>query len=138
MPWACSVPPARVSARAYVFSTAPSPALAAAALGALRLVEDADALRATLRSHWLRLRHGLRELGYRVLDGDSPIIPVLVGEPGATMALSNALFERGVFVHGVRPPTVPAGTGRLRVVPMASHTAEDITTALTAFAEVRR
>ena len=62
----------------------------------------------------------------------------MVGESEPTMALSHALFDQGVFVHGVRPPTVPAGTGRLRVVPMASHSDDDISEALRAFAAVRR
>jgi len=91
-----------------------------------------------LRGHWQRLRAELRALDYQVIEGDSPIIPVLTGELGPTMALSRALFERGVFVHGVRPPTVPKGKGRLRVVPMASHSVSDIDEALAAFAEVRR
>ena len=127
----------RNRARSFVYSTAPSPALTAASLAALRLVREADALRATLRQHWVRLRSGLAELGYRVLPGDSAIVPVLIGDSGPTMELSRVLFERGVFVHGIRPPTVPRGQGRLRVVPMATHSEADIAEALAAFAEVR-
>jgi glycine C-acetyltransferase len=128
----------RNRARSYVFSTAPAPLMAATAVAALRLVQESDSLRATLYSHAARLREGLRRLEFQVLPGDGPIIPVMVGEPGPTMALSSALFERGVFVHGVRPPTVPKGTGRLRLVPMASHTTADIEEVLTAFAGVAR
>jgi 8-amino-7-oxononanoate synthase len=128
----------RNRARSYIFSTAPAPLLGAVAIAALRLVQEADGLRATLRAHSTRLREGLRRLDYRVPQGDGPIIPVMVGEPGPTMELSGALFELGVFVHGVRPPTVPAGTGRLRVVPMASHSTDDIEEALRAFEQVRR
>jgi 8-amino-7-oxononanoate synthase len=127
----------RNRARSYVFSTAPAPALARASDAAVRLVRDADSLRDRLARHARRLREGLAELGYRVLPGTSAIIPVLVGDPEPTMRLSMALLERGVFAHGIRPPTVPAGTGRLRVVPMASHTNEDIEEALAAFAAVR-
>lgn len=128
----------RNKARSYIFSTAPSPALARAVILALRLVREADGLRTALLSHSERLRVGLSELGYRVLPGRSPIIPVIIGDPLPTMRLSQALLERGVFAHGIRPPTVPAGTGRLRVVPMASHTKTDIEEALLAFAEVRK
>lgn len=128
----------RNRARSYVFSTAPSPALAASAVASLKLVERADGLRDRLRENWRRMRHGLCELGYEVVAGDSAIVPVMVGSSERTMALSNALFERGVFIHGVRPPTVPPGTGRLRVVAIASHSPEDIAEALTAFAEVRQ
>jgi 8-amino-7-oxononanoate synthase len=128
----------RNRARSFVFSTAPSPVLAHAAYAALRLAAAADGQRSALRRHWLRLRSGLAELGYRVAPGDSAIIPVLVGDSEPTMELSRALFERGVFVHGIRPPTVPAGTGRLRLSPMATHTDADIAEALAAFAEARR
>jgi glycine C-acetyltransferase len=128
----------RQRARSYVFSTAPTAPIAAVAVASVKLVSEADGLRETLRQHARRLREGLRSLGYDVMAGDGPIIPVMVGDPGPTMELSHRLFERGVFVHGVRPPTVPEGTGRLRVVPMASHSREDIEDALQAFAEVAR
>jgi 8-amino-7-oxononanoate synthase len=127
----------RNRARSYVFSTAPSPALARAAELAVRLVRDADGLRAALARHAARLRSGLAELGHRIVPGESAIIPVMVGAPDATMRLSHALLERGVFAHGIRPPTVPPGTGRLRVVPMATHTNEDIEEALAAFAAIK-
>jgi 8-amino-7-oxononanoate synthase len=128
----------RQRARSYVFSTGPAPAIAAAAVAGTKLVHDADAARATLREHSRRLREGLVELGYDVLPGEGPIIPAIIGEPGPTMEMSQRLFERGVFVHGVRPPTVPEGTGRLRIVPMATHTRDDIEEALSAFAGVIR
>lgn len=127
----------RNRARSFIFSTAPSPALSAAGLAGVKLGYEADALRASLRQRWMQLRSGLSELGFRVLPGDSAIVPVLIGEAGPTMELSRLLFERGVFVHGIRPPTVPRGQGRLRVVPMATHSEADIAEALAAFAEVR-
>jgi 8-amino-7-oxononanoate synthase len=128
----------RNRARSFVFSTAPSPALAHAAYGALRLAAAADGQRTSLRRHWQRLRAGLGELGYRVGPGDSAIIPVLVGDAARTMALSGVLFERGVFVHGIRPPTVPVGASRLRLSPMATHTDADIAEVLSAFEEAGR
>ncbi len=127
----------RNRARSYIFSTAPSPALARATEAAVHVVEHADARRSQLFAHAQRLRTGLDELGYRVLPGSSPIIPVVIGDPEPTMAISRALLEQGVFAHGIRPPTVPAGSGRLRVVPMASHTEGEIEQALAAFAVVR-
>jgi 8-amino-7-oxononanoate synthase len=124
-------------ARSFVFSTAPMPALAAAATTATDLVEAADERRAALLAHARELRTGLRSLGYRAGEGDTPIIPVHVGEPEATMALSAALLEQGVFVHGIRPPTVPLGTSRLRVTPMATHSGAHIAAALEAFESAR-
>lgn len=117
-------------ARSYVFSTAPSPVVPAAALAAFELVEQADDRRVRLAEHVQRLRAGLRELGYDVVAGESHIIPVLLGDPGLATRLSAALLERGVFVHGIRPPTVPAGTSRLRICPMATHAPAQIDYAL--------
>ena len=121
-------------ARSYLFSTAPPPLLAAAALAATELVQQADSARAHVLAHAKRIRDGLRELGYRPLDGRAPIVPVLVGPARRTMALSAALLERGVFVHGIRPPTVPDGTSRLRITPIASHTQHHLDTLLAAMA----
>ncbi|MFM2415565.1 MAG: hypothetical protein RL385_288 [Pseudomonadota bacterium] len=126
----------RNRARSYVFSTAPSPALAALATSAAAMVQAADGARTRVLHHARTLRSGLAALGFAVLPGTSPIIPVMTGEPAPTMALAARLLARGVFAHGIRPPTVPAGQGRLRVVPMATHTDEDIEFALATFSEV--
>jgi 8-amino-7-oxononanoate synthase len=124
-------------ARSFVFSTAPPPSQAAAALAALELVRTGDALREQLSQHAVTLRDGLTALGYQLGPHASHILPVLIGEPEATMRLSAALLERGVFVHGIRPPTVPSGSSRLRLTPMASHTALHVQQALDAFAALR-
>ena len=123
-------------ARCYVFSTAPSPTLPAAALAAIDLVADADDRRARLATHAQRLRNGLARQGFRVPAGHGHIIPVLLGAPERAAEFSGALLERGVFVHGIRPPTVPPGTSRLRVVPIATHEARHIDLALEAFGEL--
>jgi 7-keto-8-aminopelargonate synthetase-like enzyme len=102
----------------------------AAVLAAFELVELADDRRARLGEHVRTLRRGLREMGYEVLAGDSHIIPVLLGDASLATRLSAALLERGVFVHGIRPPTVPAGTSRLRISPMATHAPAQIDHAL--------
>lgn len=128
----------RNRARSYVFSTAPVPLLGRVAVAAADLVEAADARREALRRHGKRLRAGLREQGYEVPDGETPIVPVLVGDARETMSLSAALFERGVFAQGIRPPTVPQGTSRIRLVPMATHTDAHVTQALEAFEDARR
>jgi glycine C-acetyltransferase len=124
----------RNRARSYVYSTAPSPVLVRAALAALPLVRDADDRRTQLLSHAARLGSALRGLGFDVPDTRSQILPVFVGENDRTMQLSLELFERGVFVQGIRPPTVPVGTARLRLTPMATHRTEHIERAIGAFA----
>lgn len=120
-------------ARSYVFSTASPPALAQAIVAATDLVEAADDRRGMLQRHTATLRHGLQQLGYRLLPGDSWIIPVMVGSASATMALSGALLEHGAFVHGIRPPTVAPETCRLRVTPIATHTSTHLSLAIRAF-----
>ena len=124
-------------ARSFVFSTATPPSLAAAAVTATALVRDADARRVTLLSHAAHLREQLRALGYSVPDGSTPIVPVLLGDPATTVAVATALREHGCFVQAIRPPTVPTGTSRLRVVPMATHTRAQLDEALEGFAAVR-
>ncbi|HJQ83282.1 MAG TPA: aminotransferase class I/II-fold pyridoxal phosphate-dependent enzyme, partial [Candidatus Binatia bacterium] len=105
----------------------------AAAGAALDVVAAEPERRAALARHAARLRDGLRALGFDV-RGDTHIVPVIVGENRATLALAEALLARGVFVQAIRPPTVPAGTARLRVAPMATHTDAQLDRALDAFA----
>jgi 7-keto-8-aminopelargonate synthetase-like enzyme len=110
--------------------------IARAAISALRLVRDADHARMRLLEHASKLRSGLAQLGFEIPEGESQIIPVLIGENRPTMQLSAKLLERGVFVQGIRPPTVPAGAARLRLTPMATHQAEHIDRVIAAFASI--
>jgi 8-amino-7-oxononanoate synthase len=128
----------RNRARSYVYSTAPPPALAEAARHACDLVECADDARARLLTHARRLRDALRAQGWDARGHGSPIVPVVIGDAAPTMRTAAALLEAGVLAHGIRPPTVPAGTSRLRVVPTAAHSAEQIDVVIAAFERVRR
>jgi 8-amino-7-oxononanoate synthase len=105
-------------ARSYIFTTAPTPADASAALAALKVVRspEGDALVARLRGHVDHVRPG----------HPSPIIAVLCGEESAALEASAALLERGLLVPAIRPPTVPPGTSRLRIALSAAHTGEQI------------
>ncbi len=95
--------------RAFVFSTAPSPLMAAAARAALHLLRAEPARRTAL---WQKIRHAETALG--VTTG-SQIVPVIIGEDGRTMEIAAALQSQGYDVRGIRPPTVPEGTARLRI-----------------------
>lgn len=124
-------------ARSYIYSTAIPPYMASAVIVATDWVRAADDARRNVLRHADRLRGALRELGFSITDGESPIVPVLIRDPVLSMQLSTRLLERGVFVQGIRPPTVPQGTSRLRIAPMASHSDAQIEQAIAAFAEVR-
>ena len=124
-------------ARSFVYTTGLAPAAVAAAGAALRVVESEPERRATLRRHADRLRRGLAALGLRT-GGDTHIVPVLVGDNARAMGFAEALLEHGVLAQAIRPPTVPPGTARLRVTPMATHTDAQIDRALDAFAAAAR
>jgi 8-amino-7-oxononanoate synthase len=105
-------------ARSYIFTTASSPADAAAALAALRVVRSAegDARRATLRAHVERLVPG----------HPSPIVPFICGSEQRALAAAATLLDAGLLVTAIRPPTVPPGTSRLRVTLSAAHTGDQV------------
>lgn len=102
-------------ARPYVFSTAPPEAMAAAALAALRIVRDEPQRRKSLLTRAKRLRDGLIADGWQIGASQSQIVPVFVGAPQRAMEISSRLRERGLFVPGIRPPSVPDGESLLRV-----------------------
>jgi 8-amino-7-oxononanoate synthase len=125
-------------ARTFVFTTALPPPVVAAAAAALTIVEREPERRAAVRRNAARLRAGLRNLSYDVRgNADSHILPIVIGDAGETMRLSDELLELGVFAHGIRPPTVPDGTARIRATVMTTHTEADIDDALAVFASVR-
>jgi 8-amino-7-oxononanoate synthase len=123
-------------ARSFVFSTSPPVSFAAAIIASIDLVEIADDLRLRLLELSSRLRAALSEMGYRVLPGSSPIIPLLFGNPERVVAFSSSLLDRGLLVQGIRPPTVPPGSSRLRVIPIATHTDAHIDTLIESFREL--
>jgi 8-amino-7-oxononanoate synthase len=128
----------RNQARSFVYSTAPPPMIARAAVAALQLVREADNARTTLLAHARKLRAALRGLGFHVPDGTTQILPVWIGDNDRTMQLSAKLLHRDVFVQGIRPPTVPEGTARLRLTPMATHRPDQIERAIAVFASLVR
>lgn len=124
-------------ARTLVFSTAILPAIAHAVPCAVELVAHAEGPRAALQRHAGTLRDELRSRGLHVV-GAAPaiIVPVLVGEPQRAMAVAQGLRERGLLVPAMRPPTVPAGTSRLRITLTAAHAESDVRALARALIEV--
>ena len=119
-------------ARPYIFSTAPSPADAAAALAALGVLRSAEG--AFLIARLGTLVERFSEAGLAAPGHPSPIVPVVLGSEQAALQASAALLERGLWVPAIRPPTVPVGTSRLRVTLSAAHADEDVTHLLGALA----
>jgi 8-amino-7-oxononanoate synthase len=113
-------------ARTYVFSTAQPPAMSAAAIAALDIVQCEPNRRESLLQNAGALRERLREDGWNAGDSDSQIIPIIIGDAGRTMRLAASLREVGFFVPGIRPPSVPEGESLLRLSLCYHHTAEMI------------
>ncbi|WP_047152075.1 8-amino-7-oxononanoate synthase [Aneurinibacillus tyrosinisolvens] len=113
-------------ARPFIFSTALSPGVMASALEALNIVENEPERRKRLHHSSLYVRQELSRMGFRVLDGETPILAVLIGEAETAVAFSKKLETNGIFAPAIRPPTVPAGSSRIRITVMSTHTDEDI------------
>jgi len=122
------------TARPLIYSTAPSPPSVAGALAALDLLEQRPHKVARLHGAARTLRGALAREGFAVEEGDMHIVPLVVGESEDAVRLCQAALERGVFAQAIRPPTVPAGSSRLRLATMASHTASELQEAAKALA----
>ncbi|WP_434620537.1 glycine C-acetyltransferase [Tabrizicola sp. M-4] len=123
----------RQRARPYLFSNALPPAVVGAALAALDIVETADDLRAQLFANAAYWRAGLSDAGFRLLPGEHPIIPVMLGEARLAQAMAQDLAQRGIHVAGFFFPVVPQGQARIRTQMNARLTRNDLDFALDAF-----
>jgi glycine C-acetyltransferase/8-amino-7-oxononanoate synthase len=123
-------------ARAFIFTCGVAPAAAGAALAALRVLQREPERRKRLLERAEQLRRGLQAAGYETGSSTTQIVPAIVGDNARVMALCEAALGRGVYAQGIRYPSVPAGSERIRFTPMASHTAEDIAQVVEVFAEL--
>jgi 8-amino-7-oxononanoate synthase len=123
-------------ARTYIYTTAPPPALAQATRTALRLLREGDERRAQLRMLVQRFRQGALQLGLNLPGSDTPIQPLIIGAADAALQLSAALRARGILISAIRPPTVPAGTARLRITFSAAHSEAQVDRLLDALEQV--
>ena len=122
-------------ARSFIFSCALAPGAAAAARAALGLVQREPWRREQLQHNARRLRAALAERGLSTAPSTTQIVPVVIGESARTMAVCERLLARGFYTQGIRYPSVPEGTARLRITPMASHTEAEIDALAAAVAE---
>jgi len=128
----------RQRARPYLFSNALAPAITAASLVAIDIVEAGDDLRARLFDNAAYWRAGLERAGFALLPGEHPIVPVILGEAQKAQDLASALFDKGVYVSGFFFPVVPRGQARIRTQMNAALDRETLNRALAAFAEAGR
>ncbi|NVK61415.1 MAG: glycine C-acetyltransferase [Rhodobacteraceae bacterium] len=128
----------RQRARPYLFSNALPPAVVAAGLAALDLVEQGDDLRAQLFENARYWREGLTTAGFDLLQGEHPIIPVMLYDARKAQAMAQRLYELGVYVSGFFFPVVPKGRARIRTQMNAALTRADLDDALAAFAQAGR
>jgi glycine C-acetyltransferase len=125
-------------ARPQLFSNALPPTVAASALASVEFLEAHPQRVATLRTNARYFREHLIELGFKPLAGETPIIPVILGETAAAIKMSDLLLAEGVFVTGFGYPVVPQGQARVRCQISAAHTRADLDEALAAFGRVGR
>ena len=123
----------RQSARPYLFSNSLPPAIVAAGIEAIRLVEEGHTLRVRLFENAAYWRAGLTRLGFDLLPGEHPIVPVMLGEAQLAQDMATRLFDEGIYVSGFFFPVVPHGQARIRTQMNASLTTDDLDRALAAF-----
>ncbi|MGB2711476.1 MAG: 8-amino-7-oxononanoate synthase [Conexibacter sp.] len=126
------------AARSFVFSTAPPPPAVAGALAALTLLEAEPRRVERLQTNAAVLREELATAGFGLGEGRTQIVPLVIGDADITMRVCEQALERGVFAQGIRPPTVPVGTSRLRLAVMASHGKRELHDAAQALAQAVR
>jgi glycine C-acetyltransferase len=125
-------------ARPFLFSTSHPPAVAAACLGAIEVLETEPQLIERLWGNTRFFKSGLQALGFNTGTSESPITPVIVGDAARAMKLSDELFQEGVFAQGIGFPTVARDKARVRTIVTATHTRDELQFALDAFGKVGR
>ena len=128
----------RNRSRPYLFSNTLAPVIAHASIKVLDLLKEGDALRQKLRDNSRYFRAEMTALGFDLVPGDHPIIPVMLGDAKLAKAMANKILEEGIYVIGFSFPVVPKGQARIRTQMSAAHTKEHIDKAVAAFAKVGR
>jgi glycine C-acetyltransferase len=127
----------RQRSRPYLFSNSVSPAIVAASLKVLDLLQESGELRERLMENTLFFREQMTELGFSILPGEHPIVPIMIGDAAKATQMADALLEKGIYVIGFSYPVVPQDKARIRVQISAAHTRTDLEFAIQSFKEVR-
>lgn len=128
----------RQRSRPYLFSNTLMPAITAATIEVLSMLEEGDELRKKLRDNTAYFRKGLADLGFKLIPGEHPIIPVMLGDAKLAKTMADELLKEDIYVVGFSFPVVPKGQARIRTQMSAAHTREQLDSAITAFAKVGR
>ena len=127
----------RQRSRPYLFSNSVSPAVVGASLKVLDLLDSSDYLRARLHETTTWFRQRMTDLGFDILPGDHPIVPVMIGDAARASRMADLLLQKGIYVIGFSYPVVPVGKARIRTQVPAAHTMADLEKAANAFAAAR-
>lgn len=128
----------RQRSRPYLFSNSLAPPIVATTLTVLDLLQSSDELRSKLQQNSQFFRHEMESLGFDLVPGNHPIIPVMLGDANLAQEMSSRLLDEGIYVIGFSFPVVPKGKARIRTQVSAAHTKDDLQTAVSAFAKVGR
>jgi glycine C-acetyltransferase len=128
----------RQKSRPYTFSNSLPPSIAVAAIEAFKILEEDNSLVQRLQANTGYFRTHIRELGFTIIEGDHPIVPIMLGEAPIAMEMSNRLLENGVYIKGLWYPVVPKGEARLRAQVSAAFDQQTLDRALAAFEKVGR
>ena len=127
----------RQRSRPYLFSNSVAPPIVAASIRAIELLSESTELRDRLESNTRFFREALQEVGFKILPGEHPIVPIMLGEASLATRMADALLAKGIYVIGFSYPVVPKGKARIRVQVSAAHTRDDLEFAIDKFREVK-
>jgi predicted pyridoxal phosphate-dependent acyltransferase len=122
--------------RALIFTSALPPSILASGIAALEVIEEEPELRMRLWENVEFFKPRVEALGLRITNTETPIIPVIIGDPQMTLKMADMLFSEGILIQAIRPPAVPEGTSRLRIALMSTHTHDELESALHALEKV--
>ena len=128
----------RQRSRPYLFSNTLAPSIAGATLKVLEMLSASTELRDKLEANTIFFREGMSKLGFTILPGTHPIVPVMLGDAALAAKFADAMLQKGVYVIGFSYPVVPQGKARIRTQISAAHSRQDLEHAISAFAEVKR
>lgn len=128
----------RQRSRPYLFSNSVAPPIVAASIKAIDLLSESTELRDKLEENTRHFRAGISQVGFEVLPGEHPIVPIMLGEASLAARVADALLEKGIYVIGFSYPVVPQGKARIRTQISAAHSIEDLDFAIEKFKEVKQ